>query len=65
MLTNKELIRALLEFPLDAEIDMTASGYDCDGVSLSVGHTDLIEKEFVLCETHLIQSKESGPRGNR
>jgi len=52
--TNKDLIRALLLLPLDAEIEINVYGYDADGVTLSVGDKPVLEEEYGLCELHLI-----------
>lgn len=54
MITNRELIEVLLQFPPDAEIEIDVSGYDADGVSLSVGNQVILEEEYGLSKLHLV-----------
>jgi hypothetical protein len=54
MITNRQLIEALKQLPLDAEIELDVSGYDADGVSLSVGDTTVLNHEFGLNDLHFV-----------
>lgn len=54
MITNRELIETLKQFPPDAEIEIDVSGYDADGVSLSVGNQVIMEQDYGLTDLHFV-----------
>jgi len=54
-ITCKQLVEILVKFPGEAEIDIDADGYECDGVSMTVDGKVVLLHEFGLNELHFVE----------